>query len=552
MKDCKFSLTYKVNGLLKTETRYQNEDFAIDANFSEGAVKLILNAKTPLELVSASLAYAYQYKEGDKFYANGYQAWTLSREYAKEDIISQMGWLASKKFAKKFAGISGDYHFKNYSKKAGIFHSHTYAYIRNNEEVALYGSLNERFGFTIFNIDMNGGAFVIEKDILGALVEKDYELFNIVKFNGGYDEVFDKYFALWNVRKPKVNFLSGYTSWYNYFTKITEKIILRDLEGLQVAEDKANIFQIDDGYQPHVGDWLDYSEDFPNGMKPIAEKIHEKGYLAGIWLAPFSVRKKSRTAKENPDWLIKDKNGKPTLGCLAWGGAYTLDMYKDGVKEHIKNFFNVVLNDWNFDMVKLDFLYSQCMEPRYGKSRGQIMVEAMEFLRECVGEKLMLGCGVPLGATFGFVDACRIGCDAHLNYNGAFYHKLNLCNEIPSAGNAILDAVFRRHLDKRAFLNDPDVFFLRDFNLVYSKAQKLLLAKINNICGSVLFVSDDAGNYGDWEKDIVKKAFTKTDAKITSAEFVSADTVKISYTENGEDKRITFSVATGENDIGEW
>ncbi|EKC48560.1 hypothetical protein OBE_15116, partial [human gut metagenome] len=39
------------------------------------------------------------------------------------------------------------------------------------------------------------------------------------------------------------------------------------------------------------------------------------------------------------------------------------------------------------------------------------MCEAMDFLRECVGEKMILGCGVPLMPAFGKVDYCRIGAD---------------------------------------------------------------------------------------------------------------------------------------------
>ena len=75
-------------------------------------------------------------------------------------------------------------------------------------------------------------------------------------------------------------------------------------------------------------------------------------------------------------------------------------------------------------MVKLDFLYSEAMQPRNGKSRGQIMCEAMDFLRECVGEeKLILGCGVPLGPSFGVVDACRISCDVDLKYLPKYYNK---------------------------------------------------------------------------------------------------------------------------------
>lgn len=134
-------------------------------------------------------------------------------------------------------------------------------------------------------------------------------------------------------------------------------------------------------------------------------------------------------------------------------------------------------------MVKLDFLYSQCRTPRDNKTRGTIMCEAMDFLRECVGDKIILGCGVPLGPAFGVVDVCRISCDVDLSYGGKFYNSMSINNELPSAQNAINNSMFRRHLNGRAFLNDPDVFFLRDHNLTFTWEQKLLLAKINNLSG---------------------------------------------------------------------
>ena len=149
------------------------------------------------------------------------------------------------------------------------------------------------------------------------------------------------FFDFVGCKKPAIKHLSGYTSWYNYFQNSDEKIILRDLNGLNAAKKEVNIFQIDDGYEPFVGDWLDPCEKFPNGMKYIADKVHEKGYKAGIWIAPFSCQTVSRVAKEHPDWLIKDEKGKPTIGCIAWGGAYTLDIYNPEVREYIKHFFHL-------------------------------------------------------------------------------------------------------------------------------------------------------------------------------------------------------------------
>ena len=103
------------------------------------------------------------------------------------------------------------------------------------------------------------------------------------------------------------------------------------------------------------------------------------------------------------------------------------------------------------------------------------MCEAMDFLRDCVGEdKLILGCGVPLGPSFGVVDACRISCDVDLKYSPKYYNKMGINLELPSAQNAITNSVFRRQLNGRVFCNDPDVFFLRDKNLTFTKEQRHL------------------------------------------------------------------------------
>jgi alpha-galactosidase len=551
MRECKFNIKYSINGQEFVDNRYITEHYVAEATFLDESVKIILKPTADaLNLISASLEYNADLNNDDKFFVNGYQAWSTSREYGKSD--KQQG--VSKVFKvfpmfRYLGETSGEYQFKPYTEKEGVFHGYTYAYVRKGNNFTLYGSLNERSGFTVFNCDFNKNLLTIEKDVEGAVANGSYELFNLVKIEGSYDEVFKKYFKNWNIPKRKIDFLSGYTSWYNYFQKIDENIILRDLNGLDRAKNETSIFQIDDGYAPFVGDWLDYCEDFPRGMKVVREEIHKKNYLAGIWLAPFSVQKASKTAKQNPHWLIKKPNGKPMLGCVAWGGAYTLDIEIPEVRAHIKNFFNVVLNDWGFDMVKLDFLYSICMMPRNGKSRGQLMVEGMEFLRECVGDKLLLGCGVPLGATFGYADACRISCDADLSFKPRIWNTVHINNEVPSVQNAMINAIFRRHLSQNAFLNDPDVFFLRDFNLKFNKQQKLLLAKINNLFGDVLFVSDDVGKYGDEEVETLKKSFKKSTVQILNAQFIDKDTIEINYKEDLENKNLTFNLITGESNL---
>ena len=407
----------------------------------------------------------------------------------------------------------------------------------------LWGSLTEKNGFTYFKVKMKENRFYFCKDLEGKKVTEPLQVFDIVYFEGGYEEVFDKYFGMWDMPETRGGMMSGYTSWYNYFQKIDENIILRDLDGLDPYQDQVSIYQIDDGYETYIGDWLDDNPSkFPHGMKYIADKIHDKGYKAGIWLAPFNCQKISRMAKEHPDWLIKDTNGKPMIGCIAWGGAYTFDIYNEEVRKYLRKVFDVVLNEWGYDMVKLDFLYSQCIKPRHGKSRGEIMCDAMAFLRECVGDKLILGCGVPIGAAIGVVDACRISCDVDLTYKGKFYSRIQVANEMLNARSAINNSIFRRHMNGRVWMNDPDVFFLRKDNLKFTDEQKYLLGRINNLCGNVLFVSDNAGDYDENAQKLLRVLFEKTDEKIISAEYTDTDIIKVVT----DKETFSFNLAKGE------
>ncbi|MDY2820864.1 MAG: glycoside hydrolase family 36 protein [Oscillospiraceae bacterium] len=551
-----FRLKYSLAGAVYETVGYSGPHFSVITVNDESGVKLTLIPSRPITLISASLEFWHEYEKNEKFFVNGYQSWTTSGEMSAEDIYRGTTPLAGvTKYTKDMAITSGDYAFTRYEPRPGFFHSFTYTYLRRGDEFELFGSLSERNGYTVFYSDMEKHIFSVEKDVEGLTISEPYEMFDIVRFVGGYDEVFDKYFAAMSLpAKKRVDRLTGYTSWYNYFQKIDENIILRDLKGLSRARESVNIFQIDDGYEPFVGDWLDYNgKDFPNGMKTIADAVHREGYLAGIWLAPFNVQRgKSRILKEHPDWLIRNPDGKPQLGCVAWGGAYTLDIYNPEVREHLKKVFYTVLDDWGYDMVKLDFLYSQCRTPRDNKTRGTIMCEAMDFLRECVGDKLILGCGVPLGPAFGVVDACRISCDVDLSYGGKFYNSMSINNELPSAQNAINNSMFRRHLNGRAFLNDPDVFFLRDRNLTFTWEQKLLLAKINNLFGRVLFVSDDAGEYSEAELEVLKETFRESDAKILDVKCVGAradGNYEIKFIENGEEELLYFNLFTGASNI---
>ena len=543
-----YTVKFKYGNEVITSNEKENDFYRLEIVDTLDRYTVTLVPKKEIEMVDFYAEMPFNFKKGYKFFGAGYQSWTKTKEWTADEVMPGTIKLANiSEFTKDLARKTSDEWIVNYSYKPGEFHSHCYTYIKKGDKYKLWGSLSEKTGYTIFKVKMNEGRFYFCKDLLGKIVTESLKIFDIVCFEGDYEEVFDKYFGMWKMPETRHGMMSGYTSWYNYFQNITEDIIIRDLNGLDPYKDQVNIFQIDDGYETFIGDWLDPNPSkFPKGMKYIADEIHKKGYKAGIWLAPFNCQKVSRMAKEHPDWLIKHENGKPMVGCIAWGGAYTFDIYNEEVRAYLKKVFDVVLNEWGYDMVKLDFLYSQCIKPRHGKSRGEIMCDAMEFLRECVGDKLFLGCGVPIGPALGICDACRISCDVDLTYKGQFYSRIQVSNEMLNARSAINNSIFRRHLDGRVWMNDPDVFFLRKNNLKFTDEQKFLLGKINNLCGNVLFVSDNAGDYDANAAKLLKKFFDKTDEKIVSAEYINKSDIKLVTEKDGKRETFVFNIDKGE------
>ena len=82
--------------------------------------------------------------------------------------------------------------------------------------------------------------------------------------------------------------IAGWCSWYNLYASITEPIILEHLAAAAQFRDRHqvpfDVFQIDDGFTPEMGDWLEVKPQFPRGMKPLLADIRAKGFTPGCGL----------------------------------------------------------------------------------------------------------------------------------------------------------------------------------------------------------------------------------------------------------------------------
>ena len=538
-------LAYSAGGRTYTVTTAEsreNRRAALDVILGEDrfcARVRVLSPDRPIVMERLSAEFEYEPEKDSRVFLNGYQSWTDSIEHDPFDKMRGIDHIPRPVLEKYAFSQYGDYSFAGYSHRRGVLHGFGYGYIKHrNGEFEFIGSLNENEAFTIIRTDAEKKRITVSKDCKGVRFCSGFGGIDLCFLRGSENYVFDEYFRRIGVRPLPAGQLFGYTSWYRHYQDISQSKLEKDLAGLVNSEHKADVFQIDDGYQTAVGDWLSIDkEKFPEGLGPIAESIREKGLVAGLWLAPFVCEKKSFIYRSKPQWLLKDKNGEPVRGGSNWSGFYALDIYNEEFRAYLREVFDTVVKEWGFRLLKLDFLYAACLIPREDKTRAMVMADGMDLLRELCGEARILGCGVPMTSAFGKVEYCRIGCDISLDWDDKPYMRL-MHRERTSTKNCILNSVFRRQLNGRAFINDPDVFLLRDTDNTMTDDEKLCLAEVNSLAGGVLFTSDNFDEYDEDKRQILDNMLSR---RSCAGGIVSADlegsTLRVVY--NGDGAQVT-------------
>jgi alpha-galactosidase len=161
----------------------------------------------------------------------------------------------------------------------------------------------------------------------------------------------------------------------------------------------------------------------------------------------------------------------------------------------------------------------------------------MELLRELCGDKLILGCGVPLMPAFGLVDYCRVSCDVSLDWDNSWIMR-QTHRERVSTRQAIGSSILRRQLNGRAFISDPDVFFLRENNVKLSGKEKRKLALICSLFGGVLLCSDNMAEYSAEAKALYGQMLENRNAECVRVE--NDGELVVRYRVKGEDREIVI------------
>ena len=91
MIESKLYIKYRVNGKVYVEDLYQNEHYYIEGTVTDDGVKLLLTPKVKMELIDFELRYTHNTEPGERFFVNGYQAWTTSKEMVIDDKQKGLG-----------------------------------------------------------------------------------------------------------------------------------------------------------------------------------------------------------------------------------------------------------------------------------------------------------------------------------------------------------------------------------------------------------------------------------------------------------------------------
>ena len=486
--------------------------FCVRVGFDGELIEVTLAALVDVLFDSSVLTLRHAFSTDEAILLNGYQSWTDTVEKPAWSRMRGLKGISPRLIDRYVLDGGGDYDIVDYTAKRGRQHGFTYGTFRRDNGMVLVGSLDESMGFTLIRTNAAKGEVQLQSGRRARVIEAG-ETVCVGRYaitRGTMRDCYDRWFELAEIKARPVKPLVGYTSWYRHYSEIDEQKLISDLDGVASFFETQipfslngvqKVFQIDDGFCK-VGDWLEIDvQKFPQGLKPLASRIAEAGFLPGLWLAPFVCERESRVFRERPDWLLLDDEGSPVTTGSHWGGGYALDTRNVEVRSYVLDVLQTVTREWGFKLLKLDFLYAACRMSHDGLNRGELMADAVDLLRRGVGDDvLLLGCGVPLGSVFGKFDYCRIGCDVGLDWDD-LPHMRVLHRERISTKNSLANTYARAPLDGRAFGNDPDVFFLRpDVRLSNAQREELLFADAD--LGSVFLTSDDMSA---WSHDSKKR-----------------------------------------------
>lgn len=303
---------------------------------------------------------------------------------------------------------------------------------------------------------------------------------------------------------------TGWCSWYCFGPSVNATQIRGNLEWAKQHFPSLRYIQIDDGYQPWMGDWLETGKSFGGDIRSVLKEIRALDFEPAIWLAPFVASPQSKLFQQHPDWFIKDAEGKPlasdqvTFGGWRLGPWYALDGTHPDALRWLENTFRTMREDWGCTYFKLDANFWGTMHGGHFHDPSATRVEAyrrgMEAIRRGAGDTFILGCNHPIWPSLGLIHGSRSSMDIKRDWE-----------HIAKTGR---ENLLRSWQNGRLWWNDPDALCLNNKVLVdvpdaagkfhpigqATDDELLFHATLLHATGGMVLTGDDMRTYGDVEK----------------------------------------------------
>ncbi|OFW09733.1 MAG: hypothetical protein A3H96_01330 [Acidobacteria bacterium RIFCSPLOWO2_02_FULL_67_36] len=275
----------------------------------------------------------------------------------------------------------------------------------------------------------------------------------------------------WTYR-PWEHSVAGWTSWYAFFDKVTERDVQRtaDVLGEVLRPFGYRYLQIDDGYQRlPIGmpaNWLETNDKFPGGLAALRRYISDRGLEPGIW-TNVSFQQTDQ-AESHARWFVRTPEGRPAHG--NWVG-FVMDGSQAGAIANLVTPVYRALADMGWSYFKLDALRHLRYEgynsfaayfTRKGLDRAQVFRRVVSAVRDVIGrDRYLLACWGIRPELIGLVDGVRVGNDGFGYGSFAQYNSFN-------------NVVWR---------NDPD-------HIELGRPDGYRAATLTSLTGSVLMLTD--------------------------------------------------------------
>jgi len=100
-----------------------------------------------------------------------------------------------------------------------------------------------------------------------------------------------------------------------------------------------------------LGDWYVNQEKFPNGLKPLIDKVHSLGMDFGLWVEPEMVNPDSDLYRKHPEWVLNFP-GRPRSEAR---NQLVLNLARPDVRAYVLGFLDKLLADNDIAFLKWDY-----------------------------------------------------------------------------------------------------------------------------------------------------------------------------------------------------